>query len=59
MNLNVRLVLVKNLRCFRFSIKDSKMEEEKSALQKWLPSLKKPEYVGMPKTVWVDLGRIR
>ena len=35
------------------------MEEEKSALQKWLPSLKKPEYVGMPKTVWVDLGRIR
>lgn len=34
------------------------MEEEKSALQKWLPSLKKPEYVGMPKTVWVDLGRI-
>merc|ERR1712106_519449 len=33
-------------------------EQEKSTLQKWLPSLKKPEYVGMPKTVWVDLGRI-
>ena len=32
--------------------------EEKSTLQKWLPSLKKPEYVGMPKTVWVDMGRI-
>ena len=48
-----------NYKYFRLFRKGSKMEEEKSALQKWLPSLKKPEYVGMPKTVWVDLGRIR
>ena len=32
-------------------------EEPKTASLKWLPSLKKPEYVGIPKTLWVDFGK--
>ena len=26
-------------------------------VKKWLPSLKSPEYVGVPKNMWVDMGK--
>merc|ERR1711990_29446 len=35
---------------------DSESNPVVSASSKWLPSLKKPEYVGIPQNIWTDLG---